>query len=399
MRCTASSPDLARRERLLRVRRVLVLREDHDAPSWLRLPRRAGSHGRRRPRRDVGADLGHAERLEHLGPGCGGPLLGERRQQRLPGAEAVAQRGKIELLGRPVLEQLAVDGGDGGEDVDAVLGDQPRPDRGVRRAAVEHRVSAHRPDVHQPHAERVGPVQRAGVQRDVAGLEAFPRAPHQRAPVEGALRVQHPLGTRLRARGVDQKGRVLGLRLRQLAVAVEAVEVGGVDADALEGGQGQVGGGDGGARLGVGAEERGLGGRELRRGGDRRQPGGVRAEEGEGVVGRVRRAHQHAVAGLESAREQPAPDALHAFPRLGVGPALRAIAVEEAERRPVRKGGVACPHLEAGAGDVERPADRGLHDGSGRDHAARPGHPVRHGASSTSADIEPCEVGMRGSAP
>ena len=234
---------------------------------------------------------------------------------------------------------------------------------------------------------------------DVAGLEALPGAPHQRSPVERALRVQHALRARLRPRGVDQERRILGLRLRQLGVAVEVVEPRGVDLDALEARQREIGGGDGGAWLGVGAEEPGLAGRQLRRGGDRRQPGRVRAEEGERVLRRVRRAHQHAVARLEAQREQPAPDARDALPGLGVGPALRAIAVEEAEGRLVGEGRIERTLLQAGARDVERPLDGRARDRAGRDHAGRVGHPVRHGASSTSADIEPCEASMRGSAP
>ena len=276
-------------------------RQDRHAATRLRPARRAGQRRCGWRLADEGRDLRHAEGLVELEAGDRSPRLQRRGGQRLPGAEPVPQRSEPVPVGGTMLQDLAVEAGHGGEDGGAQPLDQPRPDGGIGRAGVDRGGRTVDPGVGEPDAQRVGPVERAGVQHAIVGMEPLPALVH-RSPAPGrAMRVQDALGSGRRSRGVDEEGRVLRCRVGEVGEQRAVVRPGA-----------QAGGRYGpharrrveleprthhrrrGAR--VLEQEPGLGRAEQRRGGQRDQSRGQRAEEGQRAGGLVAQAQQQAVA-------------------------------------------------------------------------------------------------------
>ena len=110
------------------------------------------------------------------------------------------------------VEHLPVDARRGGEDRGAVRAGERRPDVAVGRAGIDQRGGADRPGVGQPGAERVGPVEGAGVQHPVVGRQPVPAVPHHPPRPGRALGVHDALRLAAGAGGIDDVGRIVRRR-------------------------------------------------------------------------------------------------------------------------------------------------------------------------------------------
>jgi len=135
--------------------------------------------GRPRCGGDEGRAFAHAESLVNLLARRAAPSIEERRAQSLAGREAVAQGRKFGRRELAIFEHLAIERGHSGENCCARRADQLRPDRDVLRAVVKHRGGAGRPGIEEADAERIAPVEGAGVEHDVAGAEPLPVSMHR----------------------------------------------------------------------------------------------------------------------------------------------------------------------------------------------------------------------------
>ena len=180
---TASSPGVLRGTGL-----SAVIKEGHKA-TGLDI---AGCAGRCRAMgraRDVGGQLRHPQRLMHGGSGPVLPSVAQGRGQGLARRQRVAQVGQG---GQARAQHLAKDAGGGGEDG----GLRPRQKRGQgggrRSGSGDQGGGADGPGVQKAGAKRVGPVQRARVEKAVVRRQPFPvRRASPGAGKDGAMGMGH----------------------------------------------------------------------------------------------------------------------------------------------------------------------------------------------------------------
>ncbi len=154
--------------------------------------------------------------------------------QGLAGGEAVAEvpETRGEVVGP---EHLAVDARHGGEDRRTMSGGEGGPEIAGGGAGMDDCRGADGPGIGEAGAERVGPVEGAGMEDAVVGGEPVPAVPHHASGPGGALGVHDALGAAAGAGGVDHEGGIVGGGVGEVARGV-AQEVGhlglGDDGDA-----------------------------------------------------------------------------------------------------------------------------------------------------------------------
>ena len=234
---------------------------------------------------------------------------------------------------------------------------QPRPDVAVGRAGIDERRRPDRPGVGQPGAERIGPVERAGMQHPVVGRQPVPALPHHPPRPGGALGVHHALraGRRCRRYRPCRPGRRARSRRRAPGRWPRSAAISRRPITGTPGGSGsaspaprQTSAGARSARIGASSAAV-----SCAEDGDRHGPQRVGGEEEDGEVGAVAEAQQHPVAAADPARREPAGRAPHRLGQRAVGPALRhrARRGEHLERDLVRR---ARGGREGMRGHVER---------------------------------------------
>ena len=124
------------------------------------------------------------------------------------------QAAKVGTRRLRVLENLAAKAGRGGEYRGIVLRDDPGPQRGVLRARIDDGGCPIGPRVREAGSQRVGPVEGAGVQHAIVGADPVPALVHGPPAKGGALGMQNAFGACCRSRSIDEKGRIVGGRVR-----------------------------------------------------------------------------------------------------------------------------------------------------------------------------------------
>ena len=372
--------------------------QNGDAPASLRPARRAGANVFPGAARNVGRDLAHAERLVEPGSGRLAPSGEQVGRKRLARGDAVAQAGEVVRGGIAVFHDLPVDARHGGEDRGARPLDEGGPDRSVARAGVERAGRPARERIEHADAERIGPVDVAGVENDVVLAQAQPVGRHRPAADHDPVGVQHALRFGGRAGGEDEISGVVRRRLgviRRRGLSGEPERLPPIE-DPEMGKERPL------LRIGVAEKDRRRAGVRRQRqrlfgGQHRRSRLGDAAdardgEKGEEEIDVVGGADHHPVALPEAALDQPAGEAPDHPVELGVGPGAERIRPSAMISAVLPPRSAACLPRQCrarlkrsgpGAGMVEAPSRTAQRDAASRRTQA----PVRLRGSSSPASI------------
>ena len=308
-----NNPRLAARNR----RFAAVERKERDAPPRLWAARQTA------PVRVVGRGgneggaFGHAQRLIDRFAGPLGPLRPHACRHRFPGGERVAETGEA-VKARVRLQELPVNSRRGRENRRAEMLRELRPDAGIARPCVDQGGGAHGPGVHQPGAERIGPVERPGVEHDVLTGQPVPALPHHPPRPRRPVRMGDALGAPGRAGRVDDIGEVVGGCVGE-AVHGRARRVAGRDLTNRRAFECEARGGEDQLRVRLLRDISRLIGAE--QGGGRDGDGAHRrcAEEKDREIGGMPDPQHHPLARLQAERRQPARRRRNAVAEVPIG--------------------------------------------------------------------------------
>ena len=177
-----------------------------DPASDLRAAQHAGARRGRGAGGDEGGAFRHAIGLVNFGAGGVAPGIAQPFGQLFPGGQRMAQ---LRQGQGGCGEQLAKHAGRGGKERGVVAFEQERQHHRIGARRGYQRGGPRSPWVHQPGAQRKGPVERARVQHPVRRVHVIPARNHHLPRPDGAMGMHHGARRAGGAGGEDDIGRAV----------------------------------------------------------------------------------------------------------------------------------------------------------------------------------------------